>query len=231
MDILRKKLSKKEFSEYVKTKDFGKLAPTSIVIHHTWRPTLDSWEGGETIDALQRNYEAKGWNAGPHIFVGPDGIWLFTDMNEIGIHAGSGNGVWKKSGKLIYGYSVPGGTLQSYSIGLEVVGNYDDQVWEGEVKKNALHCISELQKTLELDDNALKFHREFSQKSCPGTMITKAWLEAELQAYRGERLETVDDEAQQAVTLGLMDSIENKSEAKMAKGLVRLWERVKERLT
>jgi len=60
-------------------------------------------------------YEAKGWKSGPHLFVAPEGVWLFTDIGEQGIHANSGN---------------------KGSIGIEMVGRYDDKIPSGTVWKN-----------------------------------------------------------------------------------------------
>ena len=60
------------------------------------------------MQALQRFYARKGWASAPHLFVAPDGIWLFCPLKDLGIHAGTGNS----------------GTSDSrfwYSMGLEVV--------------------------------------------------------------------------------------------------------------
>ena len=44
------------------------------MIHHTWKPTKETWAGQRSIDSLKKYYEKKGWPAGPHIFVAEDGI-------------------------------------------------------------------------------------------------------------------------------------------------------------
>ena len=164
MNIIGQCLTRDEFTEYVATKNFGTLPANKLVIHHTWRPTKESWAGEPTLFAIKRYYERKGWNAGPHLFVAEDGIWLFTDMAKDGIHAGAGN---------------------HRSIGIEVVGDYNNQVWEGETKLNALHVIITLLKRLGLDSSRqLLFHRDFSTKTCPGTAITKDWLYKELTNFK-----------------------------------------------
>ena len=164
MKIIGKKLSLAEFDDYVNKKDFGKLPPTFLVVHHTWKPKKNEWNGATTIAALKKYYEGLGWNAGPHLFVAEDGIWLFTDMYEVGIHAGAGNGT-EKTG---------------YSIGIEVVGDYDNEVWSGKTKENALGVIKVLQEKLKIKDNGIHFHREYSAKSCPGNAITMDWLLGQL---------------------------------------------------
>lgn len=160
MKIVNKKLSLKEFKEYVAKKDFGSKPPTFIVIHHTWKPTEKDWKGQLTISALKGYYEAKGWSAGPHIFIAPDGIWLFTDMYDVGIHAGDGNGSLK----------------DGYSIGIEVVGDYDGAKWSGKIKELSFGVIDILTKRLNIPYTKIMFHRDFSNKTCPGKAITKEWI-------------------------------------------------------
>jgi N-acetylmuramoyl-L-alanine amidase CwlA len=108
---------------------------------------------------LQSYYQGKGWRAGPHLFIAEDGIWLFTPMNKTGIHAGRGN---------------------YRSIGIEVVGDYDTQKWDGATKKNAIGAIRALSGRLDINNEAIKFHRDYSSKSCPGHSITKEWLFSQL---------------------------------------------------
>ena len=171
MNIIGKVFTKEQFTEYVKGYDFGSIPPTKLVIHHTWKPTKDAWGGKRTLEGIKRYYEGKGWYAGPHIFVAEDGIWLFTPMNEVGIHAGKGNGSWKWSRK----------TPTWYSLGIEVVGDYDTRRWEGKTKENALHVIKTLRDTLEINNEDTTFHRDYSNKTCPGEAITKDWLFQELE--------------------------------------------------
>lgn len=162
MEIIGKRLNRAEFSKYVDEKNFGTLPANKLVIHHTWSPTESAWKGKETLYGIKRYYEGKGWNAGPHLFVAADGIWLFTDMRRNGIHAGE---------------------LNTRSIGIEVVGNYDDHLWTGETKLNALHAIKALQSKLNIPHLKVHFHRDVSTKSCPGWAIKKEWLYKQLDLY------------------------------------------------
>lgn len=233
MEILRKKLTRAEFAEYMKTKTFGSVKPNEIVIHHTWRPTVADWDGERTVDGLKRYYEGQGWEAGPHIFVGPDGIWLFTDMAEVGIHAGAGNATWIQNGKELQGYTFKNAKLKSYSIGIEVVGDYDEQVWDGEVKLNALSCISTLQKYLQISFDQMFFHRDFSTKTCPGKAITRDWLKTELGNFQlnnseanGYEFQFSPHEAKRAMDLGLLKRIDSSERELLGIGLVRLYDKI-----
>jgi len=164
MKIVNRKLSLAEFEEYVNKKDFGELPPTFMVIHHTWKPTVAQWQGQKSINGLKSYYEGKGWTAAPHLFIAEDGIWLFTDMYDVGIHAGVGNGNLK----------------DGYSIGIEVVGNYDNKVWSGATLKNTVGAIKILTEKLSIKNEQIRYHSEFSAKTCPGRAITKEWLYKQL---------------------------------------------------
>ena len=143
MKIVNKCLTLDEFKKYIKGKDFQYNDPNKLLIHHTWKPTQDTWNGATTIAGLKKYYEGKGWDNGPHIFVAPDGIWLFTDMKQQGIHAGEGN---------------------YRSIGIEVVGNYDGAVWTGSIKRNTLGVIDALANELGLVFEDISFHRDYCLK-------------------------------------------------------------------
>lgn len=234
MQILRKKLTRTEFVDYVSQKHFGTIPPTEIVVHHTWRPTKETWNGVTTIDGLKSYYEGLGWSAGPHLFVAEDGIWLFTDMAEVGIHAGEGNATWEKNGQIIKGYSVAGGTLLSYTIGLEVVGDYDNKVWEGETLLNALGAITALKKRLGMTNTRIRFHREYSPKTCPGNAITREWLEKKITEYEdgmrpqnGYEYQFSAEEAERAKELGFLKQIDSETREIVAIGLVRVYDRIR----
>lgn len=163
MYIINQLKSLEQFQQYVKGFNFGTFKPNKLVIHHTWRPTKNSWKGQESIDGLKSYYEnVKRWYAGPHIFITEDGIWLFTPMNRKGIHAGIGN---------------------INSIGIEIVGDYDRVKWSGKTKKNALGAIRMLMEILDINTGGVNFHSDYSKKSCPGHSITKEWLFSELNIY------------------------------------------------
>lgn len=237
MLIVGKKLTEAEFLVYVQQKDFGTIRPQEIVLHHTWKPTLETWAGEKTIQALKTYYEGLGWNAGPHIFVAPDGIWLFTDMSRVGIHAGAGNAIWQRNGQTLRGYYQPNATLVTYSIGVEVVGNYDEKIWPDDLKSRVLFVLSTLKTQLGITTNEITFHRDYSPKTCPGNMITRAWFEQQLTQYEHQKhggilatsyqYQFSAAEAQKAIELGLLKQIDTETREILAIGLVRLYEKIK----
>jgi N-acetylmuramoyl-L-alanine amidase CwlA len=234
MQILNKKLTKNEFLTYITNKNFGTIPPTKMVIHHTWKPTLETWNGQASINGLKNYYEGLGWPVGPHIFIAPDGIWLFTDMNEVGIHAGAGNATWTKNGRDYTGYSYRGAKLKDYSIGIEVVGDYDEKVWEGEILEQALFVITTLKRRLGITLQDVKFHRDFSPKTCPGNAITRNWFEKKVQEYEsgitpkeGYEFKFSEIEARKAMKLGFLKQVDTETREIIAIGLTRVYERIK----
>lgn len=183
MTIVGKQLTVQQFRELVSGYNFGSIKPTSIVIHHTAKPTKAQWRGAASIAGLKRYYEGQGWPAAPHLFIAEDGIWLFTPMTDVGIHCKEGNATWVKNGVKYHGYGGPAGSiLKEYSLGIEVVGNYDGELWMGATKSNALLAIKGLMLRLGIPKERVLFHRDFPTafKTCPGKAITKPWLFHEL---------------------------------------------------
>jgi hypothetical protein len=174
--MIARRLSIPEWLGYVGGYDFGPVAPPRVVLHHTFSPTVAQWAGLTSMLGIQRYYAGKGWTAAPHIFAAPDGIWLFTPMKDVGIHAGTGNS----------------GTTNGrfwYSIGLEVVGDYDRIRPSGAVWENAKAVIGGLSRRLAIAPRQLiSFHRDFTnQKSCPGWAVTKDWVFGEVDAWLANR--------------------------------------------
>ena len=163
MDIVNRCLDLHEFEDYIRDYNFGTEPANKLVIHHTWRPTKSEWQGQTSINGLRAYYENKGWSAGPHLFIAENGIWLFSPMRQDGIHASS---------------------LNHRSIGIEVVGDYDEEKWEGKTKYNALGVIKALMYRLSLQESDIQFHRDVSPKSCPGWAISKQWIFDELKSFQ-----------------------------------------------
>ncbi|HMO56073.1 MAG TPA: N-acetylmuramoyl-L-alanine amidase [Roseiflexaceae bacterium] len=167
--MIGKVLSIPEWLTYLEKYQFGTLKATKVVLHHTWRPSVQQWAGLRSMQGMQRFYAGKGWNSAPHLYIGPDGIWLFTPLRDIGIHAGTGNG------------SVRAGW---YSIGIEMVGDYDRERPSGAIWEATRAVMGSLSRRLGIKPRDLiAFHRDYSSKSCPGWAVTKDWVFAEVEAW------------------------------------------------
>lgn len=159
-------MSEGEFVSYIEGLAMPEPLPTRVFLHHTWKPTRESWNGASTIYAMKRYYEQQlwrdsggklreGWTAGPHLFVADDGIWLFSDIRYDGVG--------------VLGHNT--GTRH-----LEMVGNYDDELPSGATLRNTIAALGILHVKLGLDIANLNFHRDFSSKTCPGRAVTKEWI-------------------------------------------------------
>lgn len=183
MEIDGRVMTASEFVAYVENLEFPPPLPTRFFLHHTWRPTRESWRGYETILAMKAYYEQQiwedsqgqlheGWTAGPHLFVADDGIWLFSDLRYDGVG--------------VYGHNYR-------SRHLEMVGNYDETLPDGATLENTIAATGILHERLGLDIRKLNFHRDFSTKSCPGWAVTKEWfipqVERWIEVYRRQRAE------------------------------------------
>lgn len=132
-----------------------------VTIHHTWRPTVAQWQsttGANNLKGLVRTWrDTNGWNTGPNMVIAPEGIYLASGITAAGIHAGICN---------------------HDHIGIEIVGDYDNQGWQEPIKSFVYGAVSALANGLRLtrDDiinkHLVNGHRECnSPKSCPGKAI------------------------------------------------------------
>ncbi len=188
------------FPAHVQSYNFGPIAPSQIILHNTanpaasWAPAANTpnWDAGESgmteaqikakrqkqLDAIYYGYYRNQlkWDAGPHLFVDERWVWLGTPMDTIGIHAGAGNS-YRVNGKL------------RYSIGIEIVGRYATVRWPAPIIAQLRGVVQALSQRLGIaiaytaaadnqparHDNQLAFHRDYSDKDCPGAAITPQW--------------------------------------------------------
>jgi hypothetical protein len=126
---------------------------TGVTVHHTAIPTVAQWRGEQSMVAIGRHYRVTNkWSAGPHIFVGPDGIWTGTPLTQRGIHAVSFNAT---------------------HVGVEVVGNYDAHGWLEPIRSYTYDVLELLLRRRGLLASKLNGHRNDPQttKHCPGHAI------------------------------------------------------------
>lgn len=135
-------------------------APTSrtineVVLHHTWSPTAAQYRGQSTWDAIRRYHvETNKWSdIGYHFGIGPDlSLWRLRPVEKVGAHVLGRN---------------------AHTIGLCVLGNYDAED-PAPVLPFAATVAADILRHYHLGPAAIRFHREFQNKSCPGTRIVLA---------------------------------------------------------
>ena len=154
-----------ELKTYLATLDKPAWA-TSITFHNTGAPSLAQRPRGflpDHLNNLKSYYQGLGWSAGPHLFIDEDQCWGMCDFRQHGVHAKSFN---------------------SNSIGIEVLGNYDEeapntgrgaQCWS--TATAAGHVLLDWL-GLQPSELTVKFHRDDPKttKTCPGTKVEKTWV-------------------------------------------------------
>lgn len=123
-----------------------------LTIHHTAIPTVAQWAGQRSMEALGRVYRGKGWSGGPHLFIGPDGIWQGTPLDRPGIHAPGANDTrW----------------------GVEMVGDYTHAPWAEPIRSLAVGAMAALLRWrgLPVSPATVDGHRDYNKPSCPGDAI------------------------------------------------------------
>ncbi|NJP07629.1 MAG: hypothetical protein HC837_19425, partial [Chloroflexaceae bacterium] len=186
-------LTADEFTAYLEQYSFGATPPDSVIVHHTSVPGLGNacteignrWDADEENlnDAqiyfkrlqqlrLLRNYYANQlkWDRGPHLFIDDRYIWLFTPMYHWGIHTATAN--------FYYGH----GQFR-HSIGLVVIGHYDEMIWSPSVEYLVGHAIAVLKQRLgsfeirhHVFSGGISSHRDYGHLSCPGEAISDDYL-------------------------------------------------------
>lgn len=134
-------------------------------IHHTWKPNHASYSGSNAISLQKamRDYHIKhkGWSdIGQHVSLFPDGN--FVTGRDFGRTPAS-----------ILGHNIG-------AFMCEMVGNFDSgsDILEGDQKKN----IIKLAKYFDNKGAYVRFHRENSNKTCPGSSISKSKFIKEVEA-------------------------------------------------
>jgi hypothetical protein len=132
----------------------------AVVIHHTWKPVASGWRGLASVESLRRFYIAKGWTSAPHLFIcagapnpAHDGIFQLTPLNLTGTHAGA--------------------VCNRTTIGIEVIGDYDDAPWPDNVATLVSYALAHFMEWRSLGRNAIIGHRNCnSPKTCPGKAVS-----------------------------------------------------------
>lgn len=184
MNIVGKFLAIADFQAYVNGVTFTGWKPSFVVVHNTSSPDLalyaewlahpqkhGSWTHEQWLRNLAGYYSGMGWQAGPHCFVCPDGVGLFTPLTQHGTHSPSWN---------------------SKTWGIETVGEFESEPFASPIADNLIKVLAVLSGKAGLDPAAYQFgrsglhlHKEdplTSHKSCPGRKVVKPTLVASVKA-------------------------------------------------
>lgn len=143
-----------------------------IHLHHTYKPTKKDYENAEDKERIiwgmwRYHTEEKGYNdIAQHVSISPDGlIWTGRDINVIPA-------------------SIKGHNEHAFCI--EMIGNFDYSVEKlnGKQYKTVIELIVALFDIF--NTNRLTFHREHSNKTCPGSSISKADILEAVNNYQAD---------------------------------------------
>lgn len=181
-EIVGQSFSPNAFAEYVAGLQFGLWRPKFIVVHNTSAPDLKTWQGWQArkpkltdemwAQNLVRYYrDEQHWSGGPHLFVTPGGILAFTPLTGPGVHSPAWN---------------------SISWGVETVGEFETEPFDGAIRVNLISALATLHIAAGLSPipyeqghHGLHFHKEdpkTTHKSCPGRNMVKGRLVADVVA-------------------------------------------------
>jgi hypothetical protein len=164
--IVGKSFTANAFDDYVRELVMDDWKPTFVVLHNTSEPRLTQWHstpGDQRMRNLEEYYRNPDprtgkppWSAGPHLFIADDLIWVFTPLTTSGVHSPSWNAV---------------------SWGVEMVGEYDEELFDEQVRNNTVAALATLHAKLGLDPRGLRFHKEdpkTTHKDCPGKHVVQS---------------------------------------------------------
>lgn len=175
MNIVGKFVDVAGFAAHVAGLQFNGWTPAFVIVHNTSAPSLANYaewrahpekHGQWTPEQWGRNlasyYAGLGWHSGPHAFVTPDGILLFTPFTQHGTHSPAWN---------------------SRTWGIETVGEFEREPFTGGVRDNLIATLGILHARTGLNPEDYKFgvrgihfHKEdpvTTHKTCPGHFVVK----------------------------------------------------------
>lgn len=162
-----RRVSWAELEEYLQNTKVSR-GIEEVVLHHTWSPSAAQYAGQATWDGIRRYHMAqRGWSdIGYHFGVGPDGsLWRLRPVNLSGAHVLNRN---------------------LHTVGVAIVGNFDveDPMTHG--LPAAAKVVAKLLQRFRLGPAAVRFHREFQDKTCPGTRVNQEVFRKMVKAEMGE---------------------------------------------
>ncbi len=128
----------------------------SVIIHHTWRPTAAQYRGLSTVQGVRRYHmQVRGWSDnGYHFMIGPPGdIFRCRPLSRAGAHCRGQN---------------------QHSVGLAYIADFDQ---ENPAEYRGLQVgqkvVEALLERFELAPDDVYFHRDYADKTCPGTRLDR----------------------------------------------------------
>jgi hypothetical protein len=175
----------REFISWLTRK--GCRKPTASVLHNTWSPTAAQYKGRDTIVAIERfHMQSRGFSTiAANAYSCPDGKvitgralsysnWAHALVSRSNPERGAaeishGDDQW----------------FNSHAFGLETVANFDREspVGSGRAARSfetTLRVLTVVHRLFAIPASRLFFHRDVADKTCPGLLLDRAQVRAEL---------------------------------------------------
>jgi len=140
-----------------------------VIIHHTWKPTAADYRGIGTVRGVRRYHmQVRGWSDnGYHVMIAPTGdIFLCRPLRRAGAHVRGRN---------------------AHSIGVSFIANFDeDEPSQYGGLTTGHNVVAALLKRFALPVSAIRFHREFASKTCPGMKLYLSEFRREVAEVGGQ---------------------------------------------
>ncbi|HLL48759.1 MAG TPA: peptidoglycan recognition family protein, partial [Longimicrobiaceae bacterium] len=167
------RLTLAEFADLLSRFPFSRTV-NAVHMHHTWRPDHAQFRGHESIVAMWRHHtEVNGWSdIAQHVTIDPEGfVWTGRSWNRAPASAAGQNGN-SRFGPFMF----------------EMIGDFDKgrDPFEGPQRSTALAVVALVQERFGLRPETLRFHREMSSKTCPGSAIAYDEVLAEVRRLHEE---------------------------------------------
>jgi len=136
-----------------------------VIVHHTWSPTAAQYAGISTVAGVRRYHmQVRGWSDnGYHVMVPPvrNEVFLCRPLARSGAHCLNHN---------------------THSVGVSFIADFDKedpQRYGG--MEEGVQVVAALCRRFGLPVSDVRFHREFADKSCPGTKMSLSWFRTRVQ--------------------------------------------------
>ncbi|HEX2190699.1 MAG TPA: peptidoglycan recognition family protein, partial [Longimicrobiaceae bacterium] len=165
------RLTLAEFADLLDRFPFTRTV-NAVHMHHTWRPNHADFRGHDSIVSMWRHHtQVNGWSdIAQHVTIDPEGfIWTGRSWNRAPASAAGQNGN-SRFGPFMF----------------EMIGDFDRgrDPFRDPQRATALAVVALVQEKFGLRPETLRFHREMSSKTCPGSAIDYDEVLAEVRRLR-----------------------------------------------
>lgn len=181
-----KRYTLEDYIQYLKS-FVSKVRFSEVHVHHTWQPDIGDFlrdSGLKLVQGIWRYHTGiRGFqDIAQHVTIDPDGyIWEGRPLTE---PPASATGYNDSDADCIHPFM------------FEMIGNFDighDKL-EGPQLETVVGLVRVILELWKLPESAIRFHREMSTKTCPGSGIEKEWFLQQVRAVEQQPEEETEED-------------------------------------